>query len=70
MSQRAVSFVIHTLLTDQDLRDRFARSPIEVLEHLHLSAGIELTKDEVEALVPVRPEVWRSTIALTPTRIH
>jgi hypothetical protein len=59
----AVSFVIHTLMTDRDLRDRFARSPIEVLMALYLSADIELTLDEVEGLVQASPDVWRSTLA-------
>ena len=31
MAQQAVSIVIHALLTDQHLRDRFAESPMEVL---------------------------------------
>ena len=70
MSQQAVSFVIHTLLTDQDLRNRFALSPIEVLVDLHLSADIELTLEEVEALARASPDVWRSTAGLTHARIH
>ncbi len=63
MSQHAVSFVIHTLLTDRDLCDRFAMSPIEVLMGLYLSADIEFTLDEVEGLVQASPDVWRSTLA-------
>jgi hypothetical protein len=70
MSQQAVSFVIHTLLTDQDLRNRFALSPMEVLVDLHLSGDIELTLDEVEALVRVSPDVWRSIAGLTHAQIH
>jgi hypothetical protein len=70
MSQQAVSFVIHALLADQDLRDRFAMSPMKVLVDLHLSADIELTLDEVEALVQAGPDVWRSIGRLTRTRIH
>ena len=63
MSQHAVSFVIHTLMTDRDLRDRFAVAPIEVLMALSLSTDIELTLDEVEGLVQASPDVWRSTLA-------
>ena len=70
MSQQAVTFVIHTLLTNQDLRDRFAMSPMEVLVDLHLLAGIELTLDEVEALVRANPDVWRQTARLTHVRVH
>ena len=63
MSQHAVSFVIHSLMTDRDLRDRFARFPIEALMTLYLSADIDLTLDEVEGLVQASPDVWRSTLA-------
>jgi hypothetical protein len=70
MSHQAVSFVIHALLTDQNLRDRFAMSPMEVLVHLQLSADIELTLDEAEALVRASREVWRSTGRLTHAQIH
>ena len=31
MSKRGVSIVIHTLLTDHNMRDRFAESPMDVL---------------------------------------
>ena len=70
MSQQAVNFVIHALLADRDLRDRFAMSPMEVLVDLHLSADIELTVDEVEALVQASPDVWRPIGGLTRARIH
>jgi hypothetical protein len=70
MSQRAVSFVIHTLLADQDLRARFAISPMEVLVNLHLSTDIELTPDEVEALVRASSDLWRSTTGLMHVQIH
>ena len=70
MSQQAVSFVIDALLTDQDLRARFATSPMEVLVDLHLCADIELTMAEVEALVRVSPDVWRSTAGPSHDTIH
>jgi len=70
MSQQAVSFVINTLLTNPDLRDQFAMSPLEVLVDLHLSADIELTLDEVEALVLASPDLWRSTAGLKHVQIH
>ena len=70
MSQQAVSFVIHALLTDQDFQARFATSPMEVLVDLHLCADIELTLAEVEALVRVSPDVWRPMGGLTRARIH
>ena len=70
MSKRGVSDVIHTLLTDQSLRDRFAESPIDVLVDLHFSADIELTLAEVEALVRARPDVWRSPSGPSHETIH
>ena len=70
MSKRGVSVVIHTLLTDQDLRARFAESPMDVLADLHFSAGIELTLAEVEALARTSPDVWRSTAGSSHDRIH
>jgi hypothetical protein len=69
MAQQAVSFVIHVLLTDRHLRDRFAVSPMEVLMDLHLSADIELTRDEIQALVLAGPAIWRPTGSLAH-RVH
>ncbi len=70
MSKRGVSVVIHTLLTDQNLRDRFAESPMDVLADLHFSAGIELTLAEVEALARTSPDVWSSTAGQSHDTIH
>jgi hypothetical protein len=70
MSQHAVSLVIHALLVSQDLRDRFGISPMEVLVDLHLSTDIELTLDEVEALVQASSDIWRSTGGAIHARIH
>ena len=70
MSQHSVSFIIHALLTDQTLRDQFAMSPMDVLVDLHLSADIELTLDEVEALVGASRDVWCPTGQLTHARVH
>lgn len=70
MSKRGVSVVIHTLLTDQNLRDRFAESPMDVLADLHFSVGIELTLAEVEALARTSPDVWRSTADPSHDTIH
>jgi hypothetical protein len=70
MSKRGVSIVIHTLLIDQSLRDRFAESPMDVLADLHFSAGIELTLGEVEVLARTSPDVWRSAAGSSHDRIH
>jgi hypothetical protein len=70
MSKRGVSVVIHTLLTDQDLRDRFAESPMDVLADLHFAVGIELTLAEVEALARTGAAVWRSTAGPSHDILH
>ena len=70
MSQHAVSLVIRALLVSEDLRDRFAMSPMEVLVDLHLSADIDLTLDEVAALVQASPDIRRSTGDAIHARIH
>lgn len=70
MGQQAVSFVIHMLSTDRHLRDRFAVSPMEVLVDLHLSSDIELTRNEIEALVLAGPAIWRPTGGFTHIQIH
>ena len=70
MSQHSVSFVIHALLTDQDLRERFAMSPMDVLVDLHLTADIELTLHEVEALVRASRDVWGPAGRLTHAQVH
>ncbi len=70
MSQQAVNSVVHALVTDEHLRDRFARSPMEVLVDLQLWSNLELTIDEVEALVLADPDVWRSNEGGSPGRIH
>jgi hypothetical protein len=70
MSKQAVSLVIHALLTNDDFRARFAVAPMEVLVDLHLSTGIELTLNEVEALVRASPDVWHATRALPRALAH
>ena len=37
---------------------------------LHLSADIELTRDEIEALVLAGPAIWRPAGGVTHIRIH
>jgi hypothetical protein len=70
MSQHSVSLIIHALLTDQNLRDRFAMAPMDVLVDLHLWTDIELTLDEAEAFVRAGRDVWRPTEPLTHARVH
>src|SRR5215475_6043023 len=65
LSQRTVHLVIGRLLTDEELREAFARRPVETLTYLR-AQGFELTDDEVAALIDSDPAVWPSMAA----RIH
>ena len=57
MSQQMVGIVIDRLLTDGDLRARFALDRIETLVELSLR-GFELTQDEFEAFVRTGANLW------------
>lgn len=61
MSQQTVTLVIHKLLTDEDLRARFAAEPLDTLADLQLE-GAQLTLDEARAFVQadVRTWFWKS----------
>jgi len=57
MSQRMVGIVVQTLLTDEDLRVRFAIDPIKTLAELNF-LGIELTSEEMDVFVRTDARVW------------
>jgi hypothetical protein len=57
MSQQMVGIVIDRLLTEEDLRARFARDRVETLAELNLR-GFELTPDEFEAFVRTDASLW------------
>lgn len=57
MSQKTVQLLIGWLLTDEDLRLRFAERAFETLTELR-EQGYELTADEIDALVRSDPGVW------------
>ena len=42
MSLRMIGIVVNTLLTDEDIRDRFAIDPIQTLVYLNVR-GVQLT---------------------------
>ena len=65
MSQKTVQLLIGRLLTDEDLRLRFVQRPFETLVELR-DQGLELTADEIEALIQIDSKVWPSMAA----RIH
>jgi len=59
MSQKTVQLVIGRVLTDEELRARFVVRPVETLIELK-EQGLELTRDEIEALAASDPQVWPS----------
>jgi hypothetical protein len=65
MSQKTVQLLIGQIVTDEELRRRFVRQPLETLTALR-DQGIELTASEIEALVDTDKQLWNSAAA----RIH
>ena len=57
MSQENVGNVIHRLLTDEDLRVRFALDPVDTLAELHLR-GMPLTPEEIDVFVQSDVRLW------------
>ena len=65
MSQKTVQLLIGQIVTDEELRGRFVRQPLETLTALR-DQGVELTTSEIDALVDTDKQLWNSTAA----RIH
>jgi hypothetical protein len=57
MSQQIVGKVMTRLLTEEDLRLRFARDPVDALAELH-RRGLALTPDEIDIFVHTDARVW------------
>jgi hypothetical protein len=69
MSQQSVGIVVHKLLTDEDLRVRFALDRIETLAALGF-LGIALTPEEFDVLLQADPRVWFWGRAVMGDRVH
>jgi hypothetical protein len=67
MSQAGVGTVVEELLTDENLRVRFALDPMETVADLFLR-GVDLTGDEIELLCRADAGVWflRSAVSGAP----
>ena len=59
MSQKTVQLLMGRLLTDEDLRLRFAERPLETLTELR-DQGFDLTFDEIDAFARSDPKIWPS----------
>jgi len=69
VSRQTVGHVIHHLLTNEDLRVRFAINPVEAIADL-MCRGCELTVEEVEVFVRTDPRMWFWSSALVGARPH
>lgn len=69
MSHQFVGHVIHHLLTDEDLRVRFAVDPIETIAEL-IYRGFDLTAEEIEVFVRTDARLWFWNSALIGRRSH
>jgi hypothetical protein len=65
MSQKTVQLFIGQLLTDEELRLRFVRRPLETLLGVR-DLGYELTQSEIDALLQTDVAFWNSAAG----RIH
>ena len=57
MSQHTVGIVIARLLTDEDLRTRFAFDPIDTVLELCV-LGFDLTPDEIDLFCQTDARLW------------
>ena len=57
MSRAGVGIVVEKLLTDENLRIRFALDRIETVAELLLQ-GFDLTRDEIDLFCRTDPRVW------------
>jgi hypothetical protein len=69
MSQKTVQLLIGQLLTDEELRLKFLRQPLETLIALH-EQGLELTKGEIDALVQTDKKLWDAAAARVNPRLQ
>jgi hypothetical protein len=69
MSQKTVQFFIGQLLTDEELRVRFVRQPLETLGLLR-DQGLELTNAEIDALVQTDKRLWESAASRVHPRLQ
>ena len=69
MSHQMVGIVIHSLLTDDELRDRFTVDPMETIAALALR-GFELTTDEIEVFLRTDAQLWSWDWQLVDTGVH
>lgn len=70
MSREAVGVVIDQLLSNQELRDEFVDDPLGVLTCLRICDGLDLTIDEIGALLRTDPVVWSTSGRIPGATLH
>jgi hypothetical protein len=69
MSHRTIERVIGRLLTDEELRLQFTRSPSGTLAELR-EQGWELSRFEVDALLTIEVRLWSDVAARIDPRLQ
>ena len=69
MSHRTVERIIGSLLTDEELRLKFTRSPRRTLAELN-EQGWELSRLEVDALLATEIRLWSDVAARLDPRLQ
>jgi hypothetical protein len=69
MGQRSVEVLIGRLVTDEELRGRFTVAPRETIQ-LEQQRGLELSADEVEALLTSPVALWGRLAASLDPRLQ
>jgi hypothetical protein len=69
MSHRTIERIIGRLLTDEELRFKFTRSPKRTLTELG-EQGWELTRIEVDALLAMELRLWSEVAARIDPRLQ
>ena len=69
MSHRTIERIIGRLLTDEELRLKFTRSPNRTLSELG-DQGWELTRIEVDALLTMEIRLWSEVAARIDPRLQ
>jgi hypothetical protein len=69
MSQRNVELFMGRLLTDAELRRRFARAPLEIVGEF-CEQGWELSRGEMDALAQLDMRLWCQAAASLPSRLQ
>jgi hypothetical protein len=69
MSQQMVTAVVHSLLSDEDLRVRFVMDPLETIANLNLR-GVDLTPEEIDVLLRADARLWFWSEELFGAQMH